>query len=324
MKSLFKIYAISIAMCLCVTVAMIVGCTYDEPDNINPDIRILFQPEMLMHVSHDDIDRYSTKNSFAICAWELPANTNWQNGHKDATEYLPISEARSKEVFITDTTLRDTVKDTLWAVSDRETWPDFDKNLAFMAYSPYSAGCTCSLESGITYVTDILEDQTDLLYTSPLLNKHKINDGWLVPIIFQHALCRINFKAKSRVSENEKIEVKRITLNNIHHKGVFRSLPNPYWVQDISERELPIFNGEKEIAGTPEIIGRYWLLIPQTLDTKVTVEYNYISNTGCLINHKIETIPLKTILEEGINYTFILSIGMDDVQFIKEIIEERL
>ncbi len=324
MKTLFKIYALAIAVCCVVATAIIAGCTHDEPEIYNPELQILFQPEMLMHISHDDINKYPTKNSFAVCAWMFPANTTWQNSPDQANEYFPVSEAKSKEVFITDTTLRDTVRDTLWAISDKIIWPDIDNTLTFMAYSPFGANCTCNLETGVTYVTDILENQTDLLFTAPLANKHKVKDGWLVPVIFQHALCRIDFKAKSRVAQNENIRVKKITINSIHHKGVFRSLPEPYWVQDISKKELPVFSGEEYIGGTSDEIGKYWLMIPQELNTRVTVEFDYISDTGCVINHKIETVPLNTTLKEGMRYTFTLSIGWDDVQFIKEIIEERL
>lgn len=325
MKKWFNIlFATVCAVAVAVMVCMTVSCTYDELDNPDPKVRILFQPEMFMHMSHNDVDKYPTESTFAVCAWELPANTSWQLGYKDAVEYLPLSEARSSEVFITDTTLRDTVKDTLWVISDKTAWPQEKTNHLFMAFSPFKANCTCTIEDGVTYVTDILENQTDLLYTAPLTNKQKIRDGWLVPIIFEHALCRVEFKAKSRVAKGEKITLKSVKINRIHHKGVFKSLPHPYWKQEVSFTELPIFEGNEVLANTPEIIGRYWLVIPQTLDTKVTVEYTFTTVDGTEINHTLETVPLKTMLKEGHKYTMTLSLGMDDVQFMKEIIENRI
>lgn len=38
----------------------------------------------------------------------------------------------------------------------------------------------------------------------------------------------------------------------------------------------------------------------------------------------LSTVSLKTALEAGMKYTFTLSIGIDDVKFLTELIEHRM
>lgn len=279
----------------------------------------MFHPEMYMHLSDDECDRFSTDRTFGVAAWSLPNNVSWEQGKESAQLYLPLSEARSAEVCLTDETSENSIKDTMWIVSNNTLWPDAEESLTFIAYSPFSAACSCDAEYGVRYNADILEEQIDFLYTQPVKDRHKVNHGWVVPVKFHHAFCQIEFAAKHRVSPNEKVTVKRISVERVCSKGTFTSQPEPRWNYDESFSSIEIFNGSEEISGTIADIGKKWFVIPHYIDTRVTVEYDYTTPGGNIISHKLQTNPIRAMLESGKKYTYTLSIGIDDVMFLEEI-----
>lgn len=301
---------------------MLTACAIDRPQDYNPELRLMFQPDMYMHVSHEYIDRFPTDGTFGVAAWVLPEDVTWAEGSGQAEEFIPLSEARSMEVFITDTTLRQTVKDTLWGLADHVHWPEKSTNLTFLAYSPYDAPCGCDRDRGISWSVDVLEDQTDLLYTSPHADMQKIRDGWVVQLIFEHALSRMDFRVKHRVEDDEKITVKKITVGGMYHKGVFQSLPVPQWTLGGSRIPVTFFEGNAEAGPLPQEMGDYRMVIPQELDTYVTVEYEYTTFADTSIELNVRTVPLRTKIEPGRSYTYTLTVGIDDVKFMLELIEE--
>lgn len=296
------------------------GCTFDNVKDFNPDLSLMFQPEMFMHISDDNVDRFPTNQTFGVKAWVLPVGLSWEDNIANAEEFVETTEACSNEVFITDTTLRETIKDTLWTLPEPILWPTIFENLTFIAYSPYIDGVECGKEKGVSFKMDINESQTDILYTAPHADKHKINNGWIVPLYFEHALCKVNFRVKHRVADTEKITVHKITINNIHYKGEFNSLPYPKWFLDNEQCEMNFFEGEYVVFKEPEGLGLSKYIIPQKLDTKVTVIFSYTTASGTTITQELLTLPLRTELKCGYNYTYTLSIGIDDVKFLKELI----
>ena len=74
----------------------------------------------------------------------------------------------------------------------------------------------------------------------------------------------------------------------------------------------------------PEPIGTVWLMVPQKLDTKISVEFQYTTFANTTITQVIKTVPMKTTLENGRDYTYTLSVGIDDVKFLQELIEDKL
>lgn len=272
-----------------------------------------------MHMSDEESDRFPTDRTFGVAAWKLPVNIAWERGKESAELYLPLSEARSAEVCLTDESDWNSIKDTMWIVSHSTLWPSAEESLTFLAYSPFSAACSCDTQNGVKYTADILKEQVDLLYTQPITDRHKVNHGWVVPAKFQHAFCQIEFAAKHRVSRNEKIIVRRISIDNVCRQGTFTSLPEPRWSYGNLSASIEFFNGAKEITGTISDIGKKWFIIPHYLNTKVTVEYDYTTPGGNIISHKLQTKHVQAMLEPGKKYTYTLSIGIDDVMFLEEI-----
>ena len=124
----------------------------------------------------------------------------------------------------------------------------------------------------------------------------------------QNALCKLDFKVRSRVGLSEKVEIKRIILDKASYEGDFRSLPQPEWNP----------SGEVEDVEFVEDIPR--LMIPQRLNSTVTVEFEYTNAAGLSIMQSLKTSVIEKELKCGHHYTFILSVGVDDVKFLLEIL----
>ena len=315
MKFMKRIVAIFSALLL------LAGCTIDSPVVYDPDLKLLFLPEVYRHVGNASLDRYPDTQDFAVCAWV--------SGEK----WLGLSRASSKEILLTDTLSGTPVMDTLWALEEDVLWPSKDKRVTFYAYSPYEEECTMSYDKGVEWSTDVLERQTDLLYSHLQVDRKGNVNGNVAHLCFSHALCQLTFKVKNRVDNTgaldplnrpDKITIKKITIDGVKHKGTFRSLPSPEWILHEDEAPLPVFEGRFQTAGVPQAIGKVWLMVPQKFDTSITVEFEYTTFANTTITHEIKTVPMSTILETGRDYTYTLSVGIDDVKFLKELIGDSL
>lgn len=296
------------------------ACTHDELLEYNPELTLMFQPSMYMHMTHDNAEGFTKEKDFSVLAWSLPRDAEWKKHSKQATEFLPTSVASCKG----ENGGKEGITGSLWSLDDEVLWPATSERLTFMGYSPATFNCTCHPTDGVTCTMDVTTEQTDLLYTQPCCDRDKLIDGGIVPLIFNHALCRIDLKMGHRVNSNEKITIKSIYIDRILHKGTFSSLHEPQWNLDNSYARFTLFEGNKELEKTPEPIGRYILLPPQKLATTITVEFEYTTAMQTSITQTLKTVIMSTNLKAGRTYTYTLSVGVDDVKFLQEIITNRL
>lgn len=297
---------------LILAVAALTGCALDRKADFDVSYPIEFQPAMYIHSAPAEAGTYPEDQSFGVSAWTLPQECCWDDDRESAQQHMPLSEisldAGGK-----------------WVPPTEVLWPTKDERVTFLAYSPYEEACGCSREEGVVWTgVDVLKDQTDLLYTEPQEDMNKLDCGGVVTLPFKHAMCLVDFRVKHRVQQGHKIIVNRIMIDSVHGKGTFRSLSDPAWELDESIVSLPVFEGSHEAGKVPGTVGREWLLIPQELDTPVTVEYEYVHESGSHLIMNLKTARLKTKLESGMQYTITLSIGIDDVKFLTELIEHRM
>ena len=112
-------------------------------------------------------------------------------------------------------------------------------------------------------------------------------------------------------------------MDNVAGSGTFSSLKSPQWQTGNRNASLTFLEEPFETGPNPEPVGRKWLVIPQDINTPLTVEYDFSTASGETITQRLQTIPLKMRLEGGKSYTLTLSIGIDDVKFLKELIKDR-
>lgn len=302
------------------SVLMLTGCSQDERLEYNPELELLFQPSMYMQISHDDVESFGPEMDFAVRAWALPRNASWSKSWASATEFLPTSVASCNST----TSNSKGEQGRLWGLKPTVLWPDVDTTLTIIGYSPADAGCICDTKKGVTHTMDVKTDQTDLLYTRLCCDREKNRDGGIVPLIFEHALCRIDLRAVHCVSADEKITVKKITIDSVRHKGTFSSLAKPQWELEKSYTGFTLFEGSERLPGSiSKPIGGYILLPPQVLETTITVEYEYTNAQQSTIPQRLSTVALETKLMAGRKYTFTLAVGADDVKFLQEILKEE-
>ena len=60
---------------------LLTGCAIDRPQEYNPELRLMFQPEMYMHVAHEDVERFPTDETFGVAAWALPEGKTWEEDY---------------------------------------------------------------------------------------------------------------------------------------------------------------------------------------------------------------------------------------------------
>ena len=289
----------------------VAGCTVNRQNLYDPEVGMSFQPAMLMHVSNEDVERYPADQSFGVSAWSLPDEKQWNGNCAEASLYIDALEAKP-------------VDELSWCCEEKLVWPSVLENLTFMSWSPYTAGKGCDNEEGVRFeINDILTEQTDILYTDPLQDICKIECGGVVTIPFRHALCQMSICLKNRVFETEKIIVKEVVMDKIAGSGTFSSLKSPNWQTGNDNVSVTFLDEPFQTGAHPEPAGKKWLMIPQEIDTPLTVEFSFSVASGETITQRLKTIPLKMRLEAGKSYTMTLSIGIDDVKFLKEIIKDR-
>ena len=287
------------------------GCTMNRQNLYDPEVGMAFQPAMLMHVAEDDAERYPADQSFGVSAWSLPDEKQWNGNSSEAVLFIDALEAKP-------------IDELNWCCDENLVWPSVLENVTFLSWSPYSEGKGCDNEDGVRFeINDILTEQTDILYTDPLQDMCKIECGGIVTIPFRHALCQMSICVKNRVFETEKIIVKDVVMDRISGSGNFSSLRDPQWQTDEENVSVTFLNEPFQTGAHPEPAGRKWLLIPQEINTPLTVEFSFTVETGETITQKLKTIPLKMRLDAGKSYIMTLSIGIDDVKFLEEIIKDR-
>lgn len=297
------------------------GCTQDEILDLDQEFRLMFQPGMYMHVSSTGVEDFSIDQTLGVCAWQLPEAKDTVKDLTGATLYLDIAEAHSE--MMVEKPVPQSTHDVFWGVGN-DAWQVDSKPVAFMAYAPYDMPCRCDATDGITCKVDLQKDQADLLYTDPETFKQQTTLGWMVPLTFKHALAQIQFRVCHRVTLAEKIIVKGISIDSIKHQGDFASLRTPQWVLADSIAPLTYFNDEQTVGQIAKRVGKGQLIIPQKLDSRVKVEYDYVTADG-------NSVPMVTYLDRklttqlksGNTYIYTLSISRDDVKFQLENIEHH-
>ena len=157
----------------------------------------------------------------------------------------------------------------------------------------------------------------------PQADMDKVESHGLIVLPFKHALSQIDFKVKNRVTANEEIIIKSIKIDEVKYRGYFTSLPEPSWTTGQDTATLFFFEGSQATGTNPEDIGYCWNVVPQVLDTRVTVEYEYRTSPTTGFTQTLKTCDLETNLTPGRHYTYTLSVGIEDVKFLLEIIEDK-
>ena len=252
-----------------------------------------------------------------------------------------------------------------WNPSKAYYWPTGSNagSLTFIAYSPSTAPGSYSYVNGngIVFtdyeVTTTVADQVDLLFSDKAYNKvysatdedhnanHKYNG---VDLCFRHALCDINFFAKTKedYSASTTITIKKIQMVNVAAKGTFdqgladadgavTNMDNQLWTASTDAADYKAYTVYEHATGEtldnvnakPLATGGDLMLIPQTMGNitaegtiKVIVSYD-IHSAGTTIpttqsiylNTTGVGYPTQWLSGKRYNYTII--VGLNEIYF---------
>lgn len=292
-------------------VGILVSCVKDNGDVVDYDVVLAFNPAIYSPVKTSMGGSYPEGVAFGVTACSLPYGCCWADNKGKGDGFLNNEKVE--------------FKDGRWLPQSNCNWPHVTRSLTCIAYSPYGAAEGCSLEGGVVFKdVNTVESQDPLLYTDPVTDLHKGLYGGVVSLPFKHALGSISINLKNLVDLSDTIKVTSVRLVDVKYKGSFCSLPAPDWTLEESKTELVFYEGVYASTQSPTRIGKEYLVIPQILESCFEVDFSYHTSAGTYINQTLRTRKVGTLIEPGRDYIYTLSVGIDEVKFMLEVIDSYL
>lgn len=286
-----------------VIVAAGAGCVNEEHERHDAVVALAFDPVMQVHVRSSAAPDETV--SPGVCVWSLAGGRTWLADRAAAEVYLPPARLVRNGHF--------------WQPETSVDWPSAETTLTCIGFAPFEAVTACDAERGVVFDgVDVTTDPGDLRYTEPQTDRMKSHNGGVVNLPLLPALCQVEFRIRSGGGYETSVYVRRIVLDAVVCRGTFRSLPEPAWKLSGASEALTLFEGELLLTDVPQtaVIRR---IIPQSLQSSVTVEYEYLTPTGdARLQQSDVSLPVTKNLRAGHAYTFTLAAGPDGVEVIPE------
>lgn len=173
--------------------------------------------------------------------------------------------------------------DGIWRSEREHLWGSDDSMMSFFAISPSDVPATFSRDKGVCVNGfDISASAPDLKFAT-LTGVRKPQADLPTSIVFQSALCDVEFRAKSVASDDISITITKVTLSDVVTTGDFRTLPSPEWALGTKKTELVVFEGNVLLTEEAQSLGEVMSVIPQNLKPRITLRYNFDSGMGGVI-----------------------------------------
>lgn len=171
----------------------------------------------------------------------------------------------------------------IWRSEREHLWGPDDSMMSFFAISPSDVPATFSRDKGVCVNGfDISASAPDLKFAT-LTGVRKPQADLPTSIVFQSALCDVEFRAKSVASDDISITITKVTLSDVVTAGDFCTLPSPEWTLGPKKTELVVFEGNVLLTEDAQSLGEVMSVIPQNLKPRITLRYNFDSGMGGVI-----------------------------------------
>lgn len=171
----------------------------------------------------------------------------------------------------------------IWRSEREHLWGPDDSMMSFFAISPSDVPATFSRDKGVCVNWfDISASASDLKFAT-LTGVRKPQADLPTSIVFQSALCDVEFRAKSVASDDISITITKVTLSDVVTAGDFCTLPSPEWTLGPKKTELVVFEGNVLLTEDAQSLGEVMSVIPQNLKPRITLRYNFDSGMGGVI-----------------------------------------
>lgn len=173
--------------------------------------------------------------------------------------------------------------DGIWRSEREHLWGSDDSMMSFFAISPSDVPASFSRDKGVCVNGfDISASAPDLKFAT-LTGVRKPQADLPTSIVFQSALCDVEFRAKSVASDDISITITKVTLSDVVTTGDFCTLPSPEWTLGTKKIELVVFEGNILLTEDAQSLGEVMSVIPQNLKPRITLRYNFDSGMGGVI-----------------------------------------
>lgn len=173
--------------------------------------------------------------------------------------------------------------DGIWRSEREHLWGPDDSMMSFFAISPSDVPATFSRDKGVCVNGFDISASTPDLKFATLTGVRKPQADLPTSIVFQSALCDVEFRAKSVASDDISITITKVTLSDVVTTGDFCTLPSPEWTLGPKKTELVVFEGNVLLTEEAQSLGEVMSVIPQNLKPRITLRYNFDSGMGGVI-----------------------------------------
>ena len=285
----------------------LLSCTNDE-ENLHR-VTISFNPVM-QNNTRTTSAAYPTDTPFRVWAYSLPVGRRWAENSTSAQLYMDNVEVK--------------FNNGTWQPLLPYEWAD-NRLLTFFACSPASTDVVFSKETGIMIPDYCMDNDADLMFTRPVADTSNRNNKGCVSLPFVSAFSKVTFNVCSRLVLGNTLRLKRIYIENLAYKGTFYTQPAEYWVTTSDEKQINLFEGDKEV-GISSVQAAAAAIMPQIPYEPVKLIVDIYDSIGNQIvsDKKIETPPIAEEWKAGKYYTYTLKIYSDSAAFVITDIPDEL
>ena len=296
---------VGIAM-MCAVVCALVGCItgHDVQTNEPVELRcraLLTQPTRA-DGTHSTL--LAPNGDFGLWAYALPRGKDWE-------VFNPAAECVADRVRFTS------ASDSLWYPPQTIEWP-YAEAFTLVGYAPYDAPVSFGARNGLAIENYDIEQNWDkeLLVTELHADKlcERNMDG--VTLNFNHALAKVDIKARASMTDDITLIIRRISFDRLHTVATFHSLPVPEWVSVGGTKEVVVYDSKEGVRlsgeGVESIEGAEHWLLPQEVGARLCVSMD-IYHAGFITQRDFVTNMVGILWEAGKYYTYVLEITPDSI-----------
>ena len=299
------VYIFTLIFAFCIALS---SCVSDKENGMNVvDVPISFNPAVKINSRVDASAQYPEDVPFGV--WALKTNG----------KRLDFRSLQGAQWFMENACVR--FVDEEWCPVLPMMWP-VNTQLVFFVYSPFSDKALFSKEKGVIFrEVDLLDDQTEYMFSDPISDCERELCGGLVPVPFMRALSRVEFRVRSAVSDDLLLNLKGLSIENVAFRGDFASFPSPHWTLG-QERTAVEFCAKEMRVGALIAPAGVRNVMPQAVKSKVKVMIDVCDANGRVIDRdRVLWTDLNAVWKPGQYLVYTLNIGTDKVVFTTDILE---
>lgn len=281
---------------------------FDNPEEDRDWVDVCFSPAVTP-VSRTSQAIYPVTNTFGMWAYALPVGLQWGKHQVQAEEFI------SGEAVA--------YRNQVWQTEKEHGWSP-DKSVSFFGWSPFELQASFTPENGVCFKNfDVLESERIPMFTNPIIDVSQPYLGAPVPVLFIHALAKVEFRAHTTMDSELQVYITNVRVRNMAHAGDFVSLPTPCWRADGQIADIDFLTSPVKVGQVTKSLGEGKWVLPQWMQQPVEVTYDLYDRDGNAVRQAqtVTTEPMCTEWEVGRLYIYTLKLDSDGVSFNTEILD---